>query len=650
MEMAVIKDYLNKVTLTQDENELGEKVSLELETLGGAYALGSTFEVSIAGEDRQFFVSGKTRDVHQNGPVQEWATNLKGTSPLAQAIKKAPKKTQAFVTMTNQEFLKFVAETERLWSLLDYVPLVRFGDDYGGLGWSTSAIAEVISDAIGIPIIWNCPDYDVKEFRVEPTQSYLSALLSLANAFNPMVYYLGGTIVIIESLEKIQSPSIRSLSTQPVRQVGEEVVRKDKPSQVRALGNLGMFIKERFKGKVFGTSFTYQSPAGGFTARNTAFGTASETAIAESGSMSFVSVFFSSSVFFDPDTGIAPDFTQEILNRVTGLDVFGNPGYVLSETRTIKMWRRDPDSLFANVITFSITKTVYQYDKTDPRYLRPREFGDVLGKTQSYSPGRASSLSQYIWQVAGGNVVFANYNDLEETRIYYLYRDTGELISQNTIKTALCYSDDGLADTDPLKEWKQAKGLKKDDVSVDGVWKKMVVENELINYQQINKDSYKAERQVLSLDKEGRLKSLPSDVQIVQAGSVQGSRENLRKMQVYAETGAPQVGDVADMSAVMDVPSQEVTINTPSWAAMERILPVLTARLHSGEITRTYEVPEEWNLYPGLAVSADAWQNQAGESIEAPGLTTLFMAITGFEITRSGGRSRTRFTVRGRLL
>lgn len=646
--MPIIKDYLKQVTLTQSENELGEKVSLELETLGGNYQMGAAFQVSIAGETRDFIATGKSRDLRQEGDLQNWITRLQGTSPLAQAIKKAPKKLQIFLTISLKEFLKFQSDYAWKGDFLDYVPWIRFGDNYGAGGWTASAIAEAISKIIGIPIIWNCPDYDVKELRIEPTQSYLQSVLSLANAYNPMVYYLGGTIFITESIEKAQSPSVLPLSGYPVHHVSEELIRKDKPSQVRLLGNMGIFWREKYKGLTFGTMFGYTFQVGTFTANNAAFGTTTETAIADTGSQPFDFGWLGQGVV-DPDTGLVADLAREILTIMTGKNVYGEKGYVLSQTRRINMWRKPPGSSFADIIPFSEMVTVYQYDKTDPIYLRPREFGNIVGQSYDPRPGRVSSLAQYIWQVMGGQVVFANYANLEETRTYYWYKDTGELVSQNTIKTALCYSEDGLPDTDPKKEWKQAKNLKKDDVSTSGQWKQLIVETELLNYQQINKDSYKVERRVSSLGEEGRLRTLPADVQIVQAGAVQGSDENLRKMQVYAESGAAQLGSPADATAIMDVPAQEFSINTPSWAALERMLPSFMARLHAGEITRQYEVWGEWNLYPGLTVSAEIWQNQAGENLESPSLTTLFMVITEFEVRRTGAQSVTRFTARGRL-
>ncbi len=462
----------------------------------------------------------------------------------------------------------------------------------------------------------------------------------------PLLYSVQGEVFIVAGDDMGREiVSNNKLNLQGVKMVKEEVERGDvsaRAGRLRLTGNLGHFRAERHKGPLSPEAFQeVKDVAGTALVSNHCYGTTKESFVTETGSVPFsdVSRFWNAGLvdaIFDPDSGIASNFSLEEVSVTRGKDVFGNATFLLSEQR-ITLRYRLTDSVLRPII-YSVQKTAYQYENTHGSFASPREYGNVVGRDFHPRPGRVSVLDLAVFYPSGGQVVFGLYPNLEETHTYYWYNPHGELVSQNTVTLGVAYTEDN-------QTFRTLSSLNKEDVSPNGILKRKVIRQELVSYHQLSRDSYGVRREVTRLNHEGRY-STSADVQIVQAGAVQGSPAETRKMQVYAEKKTVGGG-------LMEAPALEVAVNTPSWESLETLLPLLEEGLSHDAVLRTYEVFGELNVALGLQVDMPAFSSLGGsETIPSPTLNPASVpTVVGYETEKDvpNGTALTRIVVRGRL-
>ncbi|MFQ5863157.1 MAG: hypothetical protein ACE5IC_08535 [Candidatus Brocadiales bacterium] len=659
--MVTINDNLHKIKLTQQPGETSEVAELELGSLGG-YQPGDSVQVSVGGELREFLVDGVSKELGTRG----WTQRLSVLSPMWLEGKKSPKKKQIFLTLSQAQYDEFQNDYAGREADLEYRPLIRLGDEYGEGGWDSNQIIETLGWSAGVTVHSSLPAYWVKQFTVEPDTPILTAINNLLSPMEPFIYSVGGHLFITEGgVYEDDFGAENMLDLSDVRMVREEVVRKDKPTQIRLQGNLGRFRPERFKGPI--TTETYQmvwEKVGTRWVWNHAYGTDRKLFFTEASSLntptrlgtdaSPVSVTSGTrvisyitpdprSVTYDPDTFIVNGYSLEEVSTLRGKDVFGNPSFTLSETRSTYKYRFM--GYWVERVLYSRAKMAYLYVNTHWSFAAPREYGNVVGKTFIPTPGRINSLDQMVFFPSGGQVVFGLVENIEETLTYYWYTPEGELAGYSTTITGVVYTDDNVT-------FRELKSMDKDDISPNGVLLRVITREEVISYTQVSRDSYGMRRVVSRLGLDGRYRT-DVDMQIVQAGTVQGAPVELRRMEVYAEAGAPAMGSESDTKTIMNTPARKLFINTPSWESLENILPFLEERYGIDEVLRTYEVLGELNVHVGLQVDMKSVSNLDGsEQIPAPALDPNFTPIiVGYNIEKdiTNGKATTILIVRGRL-
>ncbi|MFQ5956179.1 MAG: hypothetical protein ACE5KK_00205 [Candidatus Brocadiales bacterium] len=663
--MVTISDNLHRIKLTHQPDATSETAELELGSLGG-YKPGDSIQVSVGGELREFLVDGISNELSTRG----WTQRLSVLSPMWLEGKKSPKKKQIFLTLSQAQYDEFQKDYAGRDTGLEYHPLIRLGDEYGEGGWDSNQIMEALGRLAGVTVHSSLPAYWVKQFSVEPDTPILSAINNLVSPMEPFIYSLGGRLFITEGggFEDDFGTGNR-LDLSDVRMVREEVIRAEKPTQIRLLGNLGRFRPQRFKGPI--ASAPYQrvwEKVGSRWVWNHTYGTERELFFTEVSSlntptrigsnMSPVSVtsgtrilsYFApdpQSVTYDPDTFIVNGYSLEEVSTLRGKDVFGNTSHTLSESRSTYKYRLIDSGAaqWVGRVLYSRAKTAYLYENTHWSFTVPREYGNIVGNTFITTPGRINSLDQMVFYPSDGQVVFGLFENIEETLTYYWYTPEGELAGHSTSTTGVVYTDDDVT-------FRELKFMEKDDLSPNGTLLRDITREEVVSYTQISRDSYSMRRVVSRLGLDGRYHT-DVDMQIVQAGAVQGAPAELRRMEVYAEMGAASMGSASDTMAVMNTPSRELSINTPSWESLENILPFLEKRYGKDEVLRTYEVLGELNVHVGLQVDMKSVSNLDGsEQIPAPALDPDFIPIVvGYNIEKdiTSGKVTTTLIVRGRL-
>lgn len=637
----LINENITRVSLKHKAGELAEEAMVTLSTLAGGYQPGQEVSLSIAGQDRAFILDGVKKELRPEG----WAQELHLLSPLSNDDRRSTGKTQLFLTLTAREYEEFQAEYAGSEDSLEFRPWIRLGNEFGEGGWDSNGIIQVLAGLLGIKVHIGLPVYWVKQFTVRPTTTIREAILELVSPFRPFFHDVQGEVFIVTAsdMESEVLPD-NQLSLQGVRIVGEEVSRTGtlaKVGRLRLTGNLGRFRPDRYKGPMSSEPFQeVQVSAGSVLVSNRCYGTTTEGFVTETGSIAFSDVpkFWGLGLLdatIDPDSGVVSNFSLEEVSVLRGKDIFGKATFLLSEMRITHRHRLTNLGLLP--MTYSVQKTVFQYENTHWSFASPREFGNVVGRDFSPRPGRVSSLDLAVFYPSMGQVLFGLYRNLEETHTYYWYNPHGELAAQNTITIGTVYTEDG-------KTLKALSSLDKEDISPDGTLKRAVLRQELVAYYQLSRDSYGVRREVTRLNRQGRY-STSADLHIVQAGAVQGSPVELRKMQVYAESGAG--------GGLIEAPTLEVAVNTPSWESLEAMLPYMEESLSHDEVLRTYEVFGELNVAPGLQVDMPAFSNLEGtEVIPSPTLSPgSIPTAVGYEIEKDTlkGTAFTRLMVKGRL-
>lgn len=618
-------EYANKISFSRQRNLPFGQVDIDLETLGGNYNVGDDITVTIAGEQLLCSITKAAKELSIDG----WRQRIHALTQLGKIAEKAPKKKQIFMSLPPAEYNNFLNDfyplTERRIEHLDYNPHIKLGDEYGNGGWTSHEIIEILASMMGISIGANTTlNYPVRQFSVEPPQTFMSAIVGLTNIFEPIFYEAGGKLLIVDG-SSVEEDWAVGWTPANVRLVAEEIIESDKPTQIKVLGNLGEFRPERYKGYAgntnqvtfgvwLGNAFVPITIEGSYRVDRSTF---------THGTIQTPLEVFSST----------QGTTQTTVDKYVVQDVFGNDSWVVYEEHTVEQlgilglptW--PPVIMSKRQILRTMVDTHYTFS-------HPRESStyEVIGKRISYP--------------LGGNVVTGFVPEVEKIERLYGYNSDGILEVENIIATGLCHSDDNGTTWIPLKD------LGPGDVLGSGITNYLVTWEESIGYVQISRESYMAKRQRFFLDDSGRWIT-QEDMQIVQAGAVQGNRSEMRKMQVYAETGAAVTGNIPDGTSTMNTPAVEFSVNTPSWEAIEDVLAIVQNRLLKNEVLRKYEITGELNVHLGLGVNMAVISNVDGsETINAPALYSGSLPlVTDYTVEKDMAArvAKTSLEVRGRL-
>ncbi len=638
----LIREDITKLRLKQRPGEWAEEAALSINTLNGGYQLGQEVTLSVGGQERPFVVEGMSKELLPEGWVQE----LQLVSSIARQGRLSAAKPQIFLTLTSREYEEFNREYGNQGDSLEFKPWVRLGNEFGEGGWDSNSIIQVLAGLLGTKVYIALPTYWVKQFTVKPTTSLLEAILDLVSPLRPLFYSVAGELFIVaEADTEVALMPENRFSLGGVKVVREEVRGGNasaRAGRLRLVGNLGRFRPERYKGSLSTEPFrVVQDVAGSAAIINNCYGTSRETLFTQTGSIAFTDVpklwgLGITDILIDPDTGVVSNFSLEEISVLRGKDIFGKATFLLSELRITHRYRLTDSGL--RPIIYSIQKTAFQYENTHGSFASPREFGNVVGRDFYPRPGRVTSLDLAVFYPSMGQVVFGLYRNVEETHTYYWYNFRGELVAQNTITSGMVYTEDNIV-------FKPLSSLDREDISPYGSLRRGVIRQELVAYYQLSRDSYGVRKEIIRLNSQGKYTN-NVDLQIVQAGAVQGSPAEPRKMQVYAERA--QHGN-----ALAAAPALEVQINTPSWESIEVIFPLLEENLSRNEVVRTYELFGELNMASGLQVDMQTFSSLDGrEAISSPALHPGSVpVVVGYEIEKDAlkGVTFTRLAVRGRL-
>ncbi len=250
--MATISDNLRSIKLTQRPGATSEAAELELGGLGG-YQPGDSVQINLGGELRDFLIDETSSELSTRG----WTQRLSMLSPMWLEGKKSPKKKQIFLTLSQTQYGEFQKDYAGREADLEYHPWIRLGDEYGEGGWDSNQIIEALGRLAGLTVHSSLPAYWVKQFTVEPDTPILTAINNLVRPMEPFIYSIEGHVFITDggAYEDDLGQENR-LDLSDVRTVREELIRKERPVQIKLRGNLGRFRPERFKGPI--TTEPYQ--------------------------------------------------------------------------------------------------------------------------------------------------------------------------------------------------------------------------------------------------------------------------------------------------------------------------------------------------------------------------------------------------------
>lgn len=614
---------LTEYSISQRLGQIEESATAKTKDFSTIFSPDQNVEINVAGGYRSFFITKARRDIKLNDIAQ----SLECVSHIAKYAKKAHTKTLTYITMTAQEYMDFMESNPDI-GRLDYIPFIRLGNDIGENGWSMQQIITDLAQWMGVSVHCSLPSYWIKQFSVFLGESYWQAIFSLVSPLRPQIFSVGGRIFIMGDIGAINLGISSNIFFPNARLVSEEVVRPENPFLLRTGGDLGFFRPEKHKGKVSTDYRDFTEYFGNVMAEFSAYGYEEEISETETGDL-----FTLTEAERDTDTGMLDGYTKEIITQGYGLDAFGKRAFSVGETRDIYKFQGafysdgTPIEGVWSLVLFRRESKANTLKNTHLRYLSPIE------------TNREETVDAMVWnQDIAGDPIFDFYEKLKEKETKFIYdkdmltgKSKGILLTQATYEKGLTYTEDE-------KEFRPLEVMQKDDISNIGKIQRRATFSEVINYTQHTKDSYGVRRVASFLGQDGKYKT-ESGMQVVQAGAIQGEREQFRKMPVYAEA---TIGGTA--------PPKEIRIPTPSWESIELLTMYLALFENAVEIYRTYEIPDELNVHLGLQVTMGAVTHPCGVQIPAPILAPGFRpVIVAYEIKNSLMNKSTTMVVKGRL-
>ena len=609
------------VSVSQQIGTLARDITIDARGIESSLHVDDEIQVMIAGVTEKCFITGIVHEMSQGG----WTTMISALTKESYIARKSPLKRQIFMSMTSEEFDDFMDEfdSSRKIEHLDYVPRIKnTADEFGIGGWKSNEIIDELAKLAGISIaVNNCYSYWVKQYTVDTGRPILEAILDIVKIFEPFIYYNADKLFIVDSSTAYDdwagswTPSIKKV-------VRQEIVRKEVPSQLVLNGTMGEFRPDKYRGYC------------------------DNTELKEFMFMGYTQLYYGDPIIkeFDDEKAVSPGHNYAIIKTKSfkttqwyAKDIFGNEAYLIGEVRqTFRpgywylsgyggyFW--EPEVHIETSILYNL------YDQTSYKYNSPRETARIIEISAPYL-----SWNSYIKKP----VV-----------------KTGIIEQQITMYS---YYPDGIKKVEASEMWGKVqvrrvgdeyiyipvRNMRATDFTGTEVERWMRIRNQSQGYTQLECDTYMVHRNQEFLDRDGRY-STQSDTQVIQGGGVQGKETRFRKAQTYAGEGLSKIGDVSDSDAVMLVPSQELSINTPSWNDLDEIFKLIKERMTRKEVIRTFEIPREIYIGVGLGIEfEDVNTPDETEKIMIPGTLVGKPIIIGFQVRKSHEGAMTTITAKG---
>jgi hypothetical protein len=636
------KLQFNSYEILQHAGVLAKEFTLSTPNLNTGYKAGDRIPVNILGVDEIVHVVGIQQQASDTG----WATEIKGFGTGYELMSKAPKKTRSYLSMTTEEYDEFMWEfggsLGKTIDYLEYVPLIRTGDDFGNGAWTATAIMENIVNLLGLTLVTNIIDYDVRQFSIQAGTPFIDGIVDLIKIYEPIIYEVEGMLFILEGLGTETAYIGGTYNPVECSVTNQEIIDAVPPEQLAVNGVLGQFFPDKYRGYAENTDL--YSDEYGFTIRG--YATLSGVPRIDSGEM----------------TGPLGGFIYE---RRIARDPHGNDYFQYYEMRYMQeqKWFQEGDYVeglgtIGNSGYYSLWTTLDEqfdlYHKTIWRYAHPVEDGQK--KIVSSMVWRPRDANEACW--IDGPMYSWEWM-IEQHEITYTYSSSGQQEALSTIKQLL-YLTDFTKDC-----FKPYLSLTREDseqyILGEDVWQYWAMQ-EWTNRIQVplSRESYALVTigQRLNGLREDEVtgdiyldyQAITPSIEIVQAGGHQGSAVEFRKMNTYAANGLSEAGNPDERDAVMYSHAESLSINCCNWDHLAQILELTTAYRDKKKVIRQYQMPVQYPLTVGLPVEFnDIAVGIDGQKISVAGASVGI--ITGYRISKQANTPSAfvEFSVKGNI-
>lgn len=208
----------------------------------------------IGGYETNILVTGETKIANQD-ENEGWITRVAGKGIASQAMRKAPRKSLLYLSLTDDEYSMLNDAVNKVYGAWTNIPswivLPYTGADEFGVGGLTSHwfLEDMItrmgfSPQIGIPSHW------VRQLTCRDSESFGSAIQNLIEPYDPIVY-IQGNYFFIQSKANVNSYG-GSVGFQSARDITSKKVYRPKPEKYYIIGSAqGQFDPQRYRGTVY---------------------------------------------------------------------------------------------------------------------------------------------------------------------------------------------------------------------------------------------------------------------------------------------------------------------------------------------------------------------------------------------------------------
>ena len=521
-----------------------------------SYTVGSGTTVSDArlNKDREIIITEVA--IESDGEGGE-TTQVRGHTKEYLYTRKSPTVPLTFMTLTSDEYSEFMAETNM--SKLEYKPYIRIGKEFGIKGWTMHDIVGYFANWMGVTVEINLPDYDIKSFNIEPSETFFDALGGLVGAFEPIIT-LTGTILYILDKNSIGQWDVGTMDVggMPRRIIAREY--NPEPGCLKIEGQAGEYVVGRDP----------MRKTSNIKEKTTSY---SGERILEDGSYEEYTV---KEIWYldqyEKEWALKSNTTITITTPPETEDEEGEKGII--ETSYSKI---------VTEITYFDGKLIGWWGVQD--YFRDPDTLCVEYESPVEHSTKVSTYTKWVDYDEEGEPIldaFGLWVLLNEKTISYDYDDKWILRGQTSAEKSL-WIDIGAAEGwklfDISKHWiansEENEGAYNWDGSLvddqSAILPSSVEKQEL---KQINKNSYSSiwtrSKYEWSADKQEWVTATETTYEIIQAGGVQSNKPTKRTQNVWAGTCKVYAAALVDGdSLVMEEPAKIVSLPTPDWDSIE---------------------------------------------------------------------------------
>ena len=180
------------ININFNENTLCEEISFS-EPGEQTYVIGSIITLSDPrlGRSRDFIVTNINYTENESGGL---ITTVSGFSTEYSYTRKAPSCDVSFFTMTMKEYTQYRDERPSG----DSQENIRFGDEFGALGWSMHTVVAHIAVLMGLTVYNTLPNFCMSEFIITVGTTFFEAILGLVSEFEPVITVNGSVLYLLE--------------------------------------------------------------------------------------------------------------------------------------------------------------------------------------------------------------------------------------------------------------------------------------------------------------------------------------------------------------------------------------------------------------------------------------------------------------------